>query len=73
MASRIALDLILTGYAWLVGLYDEIWQASPCFGRVAARIIKECRGINRLSCDITGIPSGTIEWERRGVEWANFG
>ena len=42
-------------------------------GRVAARIINECRGINRLSCDITGIPSGTIEWERRGVEWANFG
>ena len=49
MASRIALDLILTGYAWLVGLYDEIWQASPCFGRVAARIINECRGINRGS------------------------
>ena len=32
-------------------------------GRVAARIINECRGINRVTYDITSKPPGTIEWE----------
>jgi GMP synthase (glutamine-hydrolysing) len=30
---------------------------------VAARIINECRGINRVTVDITGKPPGTIVWE----------
>jgi GMP synthase (glutamine-hydrolysing) len=32
-------------------------------GRVAKRIINEVRGINRVTCDITSKPPGTIEWE----------
>jgi GMP synthase (glutamine-hydrolysing) len=32
-------------------------------GRVAARIINEVRGINRVTYDITSKPPGTIEWE----------
>ena len=32
-------------------------------GRVAARIINECRGINRVTYDITSKPPGTIECE----------
>jgi GMP synthase (glutamine-hydrolysing) len=32
-------------------------------GRVATRIINEVRGINRVTCDITSKPPGTIEWE----------
>ena len=32
-------------------------------GRVANRIINECRGINRVTYDITSKPPGTIEWE----------
>src|SRR3954447_11725473 len=32
-------------------------------GRVAARIINECRGINRVTYDITSKPPGTIERE----------
>ena len=31
--------------------------------RVANRIINECRGINRVTYDITSKPPGTIEWE----------
>lgn len=32
-------------------------------GRVAAWVINECRGVNRATCDITGMRPGTIEWE----------
>jgi GMP synthase PP-ATPase subunit len=31
-------------------------------GRVANPIINEMRGINRVTCDITSKPPGTIEW-----------
>jgi GMP synthase (glutamine-hydrolysing) len=31
-------------------------------GRVANRIINEVRGVNRVTCDITSKPWGTIEW-----------
>jgi GMP synthase (glutamine-hydrolysing) len=32
-------------------------------GRVANRILDEVRGIDRVTCNITSKPPGTIEWE----------
>jgi GMP synthase (glutamine-hydrolysing) len=31
--------------------------------RVSNRIIKEVRGVNRVTLDLTSKPPGTIEWE----------
>jgi GMP synthase (glutamine-hydrolysing) len=35
-------------------------------GHATPRVINEVRGINRMVCDITSNPPGTIEWECRG-------
>jgi hypothetical protein len=41
-------------------------------GRVAARIINECRGINRVTYDITSKSPGTSEVEGGGVLWSRI-
>ena len=46
------------------GMTAEVYPFVPTFlARVAARIVNEVRGINRVTYDITGKPPGTIEWE----------
>src|SRR6478736_5967459 len=46
------------------GMTADFYPFEHAFlGRVAARIINECRGINRVTYDITSKPPGTIEWE----------
>ncbi len=41
------------------------WSQLPhgFLGRVAARIVNEVRGVNRVVYDLTSKPPGTIEWE----------
>jgi GMP synthase PP-ATPase subunit len=39
------------------------FPAMDFLNRVAARIVNEVRGINRVTYDITSKPPGTIEWE----------
>ena len=46
------------------GMTAEIYPFDMTFlARVAARIVNEVRGINRVTYDITSKPPGTIEWE----------
>ncbi len=46
------------------GMTADFYPFDAAFlGRVATRIINECRGINRVVYDYTSKPPGTIEWE----------
>ena len=46
------------------GMTADFYPFDMAFiGRVANRIINECKGINRVTYDITSKPPGTIEWE----------
>ena len=46
------------------GMTADVYPFDPAFlSRVAARIVNEVRGINRVTYDITSKPPGTIEWE----------
>ena len=46
------------------GMTADIFHFDTAFlGRVAARIVNEVRGVNRVVYDITSKPPGTIEWE----------
>ena len=42
---------------------DSYPFAHDFLARVATRIINETPGINRVTCDVTSKPPGTIEWE----------
>ena len=46
------------------GMTADFYPFEPSFlGRVAARIVNEVKGINRVMYDVTSKPPGTIEWE----------
>jgi GMP synthase (glutamine-hydrolysing) len=46
------------------GMTAEAYPFEPAFlARVAARLVNEVHGINRIVYDITSKPPGTIEWE----------
>ena len=46
------------------GMTADIYHFDTHFlSRVAARIVNEVRGVNRVTYDITSKPPGTIEWE----------
>ena len=46
------------------GMTADVYPFDMGFlNRVAARIVNEVRGINRVTYDITSKPPGTIEWE----------
>jgi GMP synthase (glutamine-hydrolysing) len=46
------------------GMTADFYPYDMAFlGRVANRIINECRGVNRVTYDVTSKPPGTIEWE----------
>jgi GMP synthase (glutamine-hydrolysing) len=46
------------------GMTVDVYPFNMDFlNRVAARIVNEVRGINRVTYDITSKPPGTIEWE----------
>ena len=46
------------------GMTADVYPFDMAFlNRVAARIVNEVRGINRVTYDITSKPPGTIEWE----------
>ncbi|MGF1446431.1 MAG: glutamine-hydrolyzing GMP synthase [Pikeienuella sp.] len=46
------------------GMTADVYHFTPAFlSRVAARLVGEVRGINRVTYDVTSKPPGTIEWE----------
>ncbi len=46
------------------GMTADFYPFDMAFlGRVAARIVGEVRGVNRVTYDVTSKPPGTIEWE----------
>ncbi|WGF89150.1 glutamine-hydrolyzing GMP synthase [Marinivivus vitaminiproducens] len=46
------------------GMTADFYPFDTTFlGRVAARIVNEVKGINRVTYDVTSKPPGTIEWE----------
>jgi GMP synthase C terminal domain len=47
--------------------------AHEFLARAATRVINEVKGVSRVVYDVTSKPTGTIEWERGGVETASLG